>query len=77
MARLYTDGMDELLAKDAAFYHENFAGALTKRVLGFASQFEDFVDVLAFRIMASLVPLGSRPWCCGGSTRCWSSCCSG
>ena len=57
MARLYTDGMDELLAKDAAFYHENFAGALTKRVLGFASQFENFVDVLTFRIMASLVPV--------------------
>jgi ATP-binding cassette subfamily B protein len=57
MARLYMDGMDELLAKDAAFYHENFAGALTKRVLGFATQFENFFDVLAFRIVASLLPL--------------------
>ena len=49
--------MDELLAKDAAFFHENFAGSLTKRVLSFATQFEDFVDVLTFRIVASLVPL--------------------
>ena len=29
---LYVIGMDELLAKDAAFFHENFAGSLTKRV---------------------------------------------
>jgi len=30
---LYVIGMDELLAKDAAFFHDNFAGSLTKRVL--------------------------------------------
>jgi ATP-binding cassette, subfamily B, bacterial len=58
MARLYTTGVDELLAKDTAFFHENFAGALTKRVLGFATQFENFFDVLTFRIVASLLPLG-------------------
>ena len=46
--------MDELLAKDAAFFHDNFAGSLTKRVLSFASRFEDFVDTLAFRIVANL-----------------------
>lgn len=57
MARLYVSGVEELLAKDAAFFHENFAGALTKRVLGFATQFENFFDVLAFRIVASLLPL--------------------
>ena len=49
--------MDELLAKDAAFFHENFAGSLTKRVLSFASQYEDFVDTLAFQIVANLLPL--------------------
>ena len=57
MARLYVAGVEELLAKDAAFFHENFAGALTKRVLGFATQFENFFDVLAFRIVASALPL--------------------
>ena len=36
--------MDALLAKDAAFFHENFAGSLTKRVLSYASEYEDFVD---------------------------------
>jgi hypothetical protein len=35
---LYLIGMDELLAKDAAFFHDNFAGSLTKRVLSFAAR---------------------------------------
>jgi ATP-binding cassette subfamily B protein len=54
---LYVIGMDELFAKDAAFFHDNFAGSLTKRVLSFASRFEMFVDTLAFQIVGSLVPL--------------------
>ncbi|WP_181784110.1 ABC transporter ATP-binding protein, partial [Pseudonocardia pini] len=67
---LYVSGMEALLAKDAAFFHENFAGSLTKRVLSFASQFENFVDTVAFRVVAELVPLlfasvvlwGYDPW---------------
>ncbi|MFF5447790.1 ABC transporter ATP-binding protein [Streptomyces sp. NPDC012888] len=55
--RLYVIGMDELFAKDAAFFHDNFAGSLTKRVLGFASRFEEFVDTLTFSVMGSFVPL--------------------
>ncbi|WP_254190801.1 ABC transporter ATP-binding protein [Nocardia noduli] len=54
---LYVVAMDELLAKDAAFFHNNFAGSLTKRSLSFAARFEQFVDTLAFEIMAALVPL--------------------
>ncbi|MGW0630717.1 ABC transporter ATP-binding protein [Streptomyces sp. NPDC002758] len=55
--QLYVIGMDELFAKDAAFFHDNFAGSLTKRVLSFASRFEEFVDTLTFNIVGSLVPL--------------------
>ncbi|WP_114256916.1 ABC transporter ATP-binding protein [Streptomyces sp. Go-475] len=54
---LYVIGMDELFAKDATFFHDNFAGSLTKRVLSFASRFEPFVDTLTFQIMGSFVPL--------------------
>lgn len=54
---LYVTGMDELFAKDAAFFHDNFAGSLTKRVLSFASRFEQFVDTLTFQIVGSFVPL--------------------
>ncbi|MFJ3230704.1 ABC transporter ATP-binding protein [Streptomyces sp. NPDC086787] len=55
--RLYIIGMDELFAKDAKFFHDNFAGSLTKRVLSFASRFEEFADTLTFNIVGSLVPL--------------------
>ncbi|NUR91116.1 MAG: ABC transporter ATP-binding protein [Nonomuraea sp.] len=55
--RLGVVGMDELLTKDAAFFHDTFAGSLTKRVLGFSSRFEEFADTLTFSIMAKLVPL--------------------
>ncbi|MEU8279283.1 ABC transporter ATP-binding protein [Microbispora bryophytorum] len=55
--RLGVVGMDELLAKDTAFFHDNFAGSLTKRVIGFSSRFEDFADTLTFSIVAKVVPL--------------------
>lgn len=54
---LYVSGMDELFAKDAAFFHDNFAGSLTKRVLSFASCFEELVDTLTFSVVGNLVPL--------------------
>ncbi|MBE4739250.1 MULTISPECIES: ABC transporter ATP-binding protein [Streptomyces] len=57
MEHLYVNGMDELLAKDAAFFHDNFAGSLTKRVLSFGKRFEDFVDTLTYRIVGSVLPL--------------------
>ncbi|MCJ1675985.1 ABC transporter ATP-binding protein/permease [Streptomyces sp. APSN-46.1] len=54
--RLYVIGMDELFAKDAAFFHDNFAGSLTKRVLSFASRFEEFVDTMTFSVVGRFVP---------------------
>jgi len=58
MESLYIEAMDELLAKDVAFFHDNFAGSLTKRTLGYARRFEDVFDVLAFQVIAKIVPLG-------------------
>jgi ATP-binding cassette, subfamily B, bacterial len=57
MEHLYVLGMNELLAKDATFFHDNFAGALTKRVIGFARRFEEFVDTMAFSVIANILPL--------------------
>lgn len=50
-------GMDELLGKDAAFFHDNFAGALTKRILSFSGGFENFADTLTFSVVANVIPL--------------------
>ena len=54
---LYIEAMDELLAKDLTFFHNNYAGSLTKRALGFARRFEDVFDVMAFQVSASFLPL--------------------
>ncbi|MFI0351103.1 ABC transporter ATP-binding protein [Actinomadura sp. 9N407] len=56
--RLGVVGMDELLAKDSAFFHDNFAGALTKRILSFSGGFEHFADTLTFSVIANVIPLG-------------------
>ncbi len=55
---LYVTAMDELLVQDAAFFHDNFAGSLTKRALSFASRFEEFIDTLVFEVCAFVVPVG-------------------
>jgi ATP-binding cassette subfamily B protein len=58
LEELYVQAMDELLAKDLSFFQDNFAGALTKRALGYARRFEDVFDVIAFQVIANLLPLG-------------------
>jgi ATP-binding cassette, subfamily B, bacterial len=58
MEALYIEAMDELLAKDLAFFHDNYAGSLTKRALGYARRFEDVFDVLSFQLATTLLPLG-------------------
>ncbi len=57
MEALYIEAMRELLARDVAFFHDNFAGSLTKRALGYARQFEQVFDVLAFSVVANLMAL--------------------
>jgi ATP-binding cassette subfamily B protein len=67
---LYVQAMDELLAKDLSFFHDNFAGSLTKRALGYARRFEDVFDVLALQVSPVVLPLlfvsavlwGYSPW---------------
>jgi ATP-binding cassette subfamily B protein len=54
---LYVEAMDELLGKDLAFFHDNFAGSVTKRTLGYARRFEDVFDVLSFQVIAKILPL--------------------
>jgi ATP-binding cassette subfamily B protein len=54
---LHIEAMDELFAKDVGFFHNNFAGSLTKRALGYARRFEDVFDVFAFSILGNLFPL--------------------
>ncbi|HUQ39012.1 MAG TPA: ABC transporter ATP-binding protein [Acidimicrobiales bacterium] len=54
---LYVEGLDDLLGKDLAFFHDNFAGSLTKKVIGYAANYERVIDTLAFSVVSNLVPL--------------------
>jgi ATP-binding cassette subfamily B protein len=54
---LYIETMDELLTKDLSFFHDNFAGSLTKRALGYARRFEDVFDVFALQVSPVVLPL--------------------
>jgi len=54
---LHREAMAELYQKDAAFFHDNFAGSLTKRALGYARRFEDVFDVCCFSILGNALPL--------------------
>lgn len=55
---LYVRAMDDLFAKDLAFFHDNFAGSLTKKVTGYASSYLLVLDTLAYQVTANLLPLG-------------------
>ncbi len=57
MEALYIEAFDELLAKDLAFFHDNFAGSLTKRALGYARRFEEVFDVMAYSVFSNLIAL--------------------
>jgi ATP-binding cassette subfamily B protein len=57
ISSLYINAMDEMYRKDLSFFHDNFAGSLTKRVTGYAKNFEGFVDTLAFNLFANVIPL--------------------
>jgi ATP-binding cassette subfamily B protein len=54
---LYIETMDELLAKDLSFFHDNYAGSLTKRALGYARRFEDVFDVFSLQVSPVILPL--------------------
>src|SRR5438552_10334462 len=57
MEALYIEALDELLAKDLPFFHNNFAGSLTKRALGYARRFEDVFDVMCLQVAANAIPV--------------------
>ncbi|EDK72317.1 ABC transporter-related protein [candidate division TM7 genomosp. GTL1] len=57
MRNLYNTAMIELLKKDIGFFHNNFAGSLTKKAIGYGKSFETFLDTFSFSVLANLIPL--------------------
>ncbi len=57
MKRLYANALGYLLEKDLRFFHENFAGSLTKKALNYARRYDDFFNNLMFNVMPNIIPL--------------------
>ena len=57
MNNLLNEAMEKLLKKDAKFFNDNFAGSLTKKLIGYGRNFEGFMDTLSFNIFGSILPL--------------------
>ncbi len=57
MHNLYREAMDELSTRELGFFHDNFAGALTKKAIGYGKNFEPFFDTMCFNISANFLPL--------------------
>ncbi|MEX2008058.1 MAG: ABC transporter ATP-binding protein [Candidatus Spechtbacterales bacterium] len=57
MNRLYETGMAALLEKDLAFFHNNFAGSITKKLVGYGRSYDRFLDTLTFSVFSQIIPL--------------------
>lgn len=57
MRRLYTNALGYLMEKDLGFFHDNFAGSLTKKALGYGRRYEELMDAIQFDISPSFLPL--------------------
>jgi ATP-binding cassette subfamily B protein len=57
-AKLQMRGMEALLDKHLAFFHDNFAGSLTKKVVAYGSSYEMLVGPLVFQVAPNVLPIG-------------------
>jgi ATP-binding cassette subfamily B protein len=57
LKRLYNNAMRYMITKDLAFYHDNFAGSLTKKTVGYANRYLEVTDTLMFNISPNALPL--------------------
>lgn len=57
MKQLYIQGFDRLLHRDIGFFHDNFSGSLTKKLTGYAKNFDMFMTTLSFNVFANVLPL--------------------
>ncbi len=55
--RLYSNALDYLLEKDIAFFNNNFAGSLTKKVVGYSGRYINTTDTLFYNIAVNYIPI--------------------
>jgi len=55
MKVLAIEAMNQLLKKDMAFFHNNFAGTLTSRVLRYSKAYENIIEILSFQVFSNIL----------------------
>jgi ATP-binding cassette subfamily B protein len=58
VSKLQVRAMEELFAKDLAFFQDHFGGALTKKVVAYGYSYDRVVATLAFQVTSNLLPIG-------------------
>jgi ATP-binding cassette subfamily B protein len=53
---LYKNALRMLIEKDLSFFHENFAGSLTKKTVGYATRYIDVFDTLVYNVASNIIP---------------------
>lgn len=53
---LFNYSFENLLKQDLAFYHNRFAGSITKNTVGFTRRFEGFFDTIIFDVISTIIP---------------------
>lgn len=56
LEKLYNETLDTLLKKDITFFHDRFAGSITKNVLAYARRFETYFDTITFGVISQVGP---------------------
>ena len=57
LSMLYNFAMQEIIKREIGFFHDNFAGALTKKTIGFGRNFEPFTDTITFSVISNITPI--------------------
>jgi ATP-binding cassette subfamily B protein len=57
MQELYVNALQMMIDKDLGFFHDNFAGSLTKKTSGYALKYVDFLDTTMFSIAPNIIPM--------------------
>lgn len=55
--QLYQTAFDDLIRKDIHFFHNRFAGTITKNIMAYGRRFEGFFDNIMFNITSDLLPV--------------------
>ncbi len=59
---LHEEALDLLFERELGFFHDNFAGSLTKKAVAYGKNYESFMDTICFALAPYVLPLPFLAW---------------